>query len=247
LGDGIGVILVKKAIIVGASSGIGRELARIFSINAYVLGLAARRDDLLHALQNELETKSYIKHIDISRQDEAMNRLTELIAEMKDVDLIIITSGIGHINHELDWKKEKETIDVNVSGVTSMINVSLKHFIEKNSGQLVVISSVAALRGGSDGPAYNASKAYIANYLEGIRCKFKKDKTNITVTDIRPGLVDTDMAKGEGLFWVQPPAKVARQIYDAIKLHKKVVYVTKRWGLIAFLVKHIPDWIYNKF
>jgi short-subunit dehydrogenase len=237
---------MKKAIIVGASSGIGRELARILSKNAYVLGLAARRDDLLQALQNELETKSYIKHIDISRQDEAMNSLTELITEMKGVDLIIITSGIGYINHELDWNKEKETIDVNVIGVTSMINVSLKHFMEKNSGQLVVISSVAALRGGSDGPAYNASKAYIANYLEGIRRKLKKNKLNITVTDIRPGLVDTDMAKGEGLFWVQPAAKVARQIYNAIKRHKKVAYVTKRWGVVAFLVKHIPDWIYNK-
>jgi short-subunit dehydrogenase len=237
---------MKKAIIVGASSGIGRELARILSKDAYVLGLAARRDDLLQALQNELETKSYIRHIDISRQDEAMNRLTELITEMQGVDLIIITSGTGHINHELDWNKEKETIDVNISGVTSMMNVSLKHFMEKNSGQLVVISSIAALRGGSDGPAYNASKAYIANYLEGIRCKLKKDKLNITVTDIRPGLVDTDMAKGEGLFWVQPAAKVARQMYNAIKRHKKVACVTKRWGVVAFLVKRIPDWIYNK-
>lgn len=97
--------------------------------------------------------------------------MSELITEMKEVDIIIITSGTGYINHELDWQKEKNTIDVNVSGVTSMINVSLKHFIGKNSGQLVVISSVASLRGSSDGPAYNASKAYICNYLEGIRCK----------------------------------------------------------------------------
>ena len=237
---------MKKAIIIGASSGIGSELAKILSRDNYVLGLAARRIDLLDQLQKELDTKSYVKQIDISKQDEAMNKLAELIDEMMGVDLIIITSGVGFINPELDWNKERDTIDVNVSGVTSMINAALKHFIEKNSGQLVVISSVAALRGSSEGPAYNASKAYISNYLEGVRGKIKKDKMNITITDIRPGLVDTDMAKGEGLFWVQPVEKAAGQIYNKIKHKKDVAYVTKRWGAVAILLKLMPDWILYK-
>ncbi len=232
---------MKKAIIIGASSGIGKELARILAKDNYILGLAARRVDLLHQLQEELGTETHMKYIDISRPDEAMNNLSELIAEMQDTDMIIVTSGTGHINHELDWQKEKDTIDVNVSGVTSMINVALKYFIEKKVGQLVVISSIAALRGGSENPAYNASKAYISNYLEGIRCKMKKDNLNITVTDIRPGLVNTEMAKGEGLFWVQPVEKAAQQIYVKINKKKNVAYVTKRWSLVAFLMKHIPE------
>ena len=237
---------MKKAIIIGASSGIGKELARILSKEDYILGLAARRVELLHQLQEELDTDTYVKYIDISRPDEAMNRLSELIAEMKDINIIIITSGTGYINHELDWQKEKDMIDVNVSGVTSMINVSLKYFIEKNSGQLVVLSSVSGLRGGSDAPAYSASKAYISNYLEGIRCKVKKDNLNITITDIRPGLVDTEMAKGDGLFWVQPVEKVAHQIYTKIIKKKDVAYVTKRWRIIAFLMKRIPDCFFYK-
>ena len=232
---------MKKVIIIGASSGIGKELARILAKDNYILGLAARRVDLLHQLQEELGTETHVKYIDISRPDEAMNNLSELIAEMQDTDMIIVTSGTGHINHELDWQKEKDTIDVNVSGVTSMINVALKYFIEKKVGQLVVISSIAALRGGSESPAYNASKAYISNYLEGIRCKMKKDNLNITVTDIRPGLVNTEMAKGEGLFWVQPVEKAAQQIYAKINKKKNVAYVTKRWSLVAFLMKHIPE------
>lgn len=191
---------MKKAIIIGASSGIGKELAKILSKNQYILGLAARRVELLNNLQDELKTETYVKYIDISKPEEAMNKLSELIDEMKNVDLIVITSGTGHINHELDWQKEKETIDVNVSGVTAMINVALKYFIKKNSGHLAVISSVAALRGGRESPAYNASKAYISNYLEGIRCKVKKSGMNITVTDIRPGLVDTVMAMGKDCF-----------------------------------------------
>ena len=237
---------MKKAIIIGASSGIGKELTRILSKEGYILGLAARRVELLHQLQEELDTDTYVKYIDISRPDEAMNRLSELITEMKDINIIIITSGTGYINHELDWQKEKDMIDVNVTGVTSMINVSLKYFIEQNSGQLVVISSVSALRGGSAAPAYSASKAYISNYLEGIRCKVKKDNLNITITDIRPGLVDTEMAKGDGLFWVQPVEKVAHQIYIKITKKKDVAYVTKRWRIIAFLMKRIPDWLFYK-
>lgn len=125
---------MKKAIIIGASSGIGRELANILSKDNYILGLAARRDELLIQLQKELDTDSYVKHIDISKQDDAMKQLIKLINEMKDIDLIIITSGTGHINNELNWNKEKETIDVNVIGVTAMINISLKYFMTKNSG-----------------------------------------------------------------------------------------------------------------
>jgi short-subunit dehydrogenase len=136
---------MKKAIIIGASSGIGKELAKILSHENYVLGLAARRDALLQELQKELGTETYIKHIDLSKPEEAISRLRELIAEMNGVDLIIIASGIGFINHALDWDKERETIEVNVLGVTAMINVSLKYFIEKGSGQLAVISSIAAL------------------------------------------------------------------------------------------------------
>ncbi len=237
---------MKKAIIIGASSGIGKELARILAKDHYILGLAARRVELLYQLQEELDTDTYVKYIDISRPDEAMNRLSELIDEMNDINIIIVTSGTGYINHELDWKKEKDTIDVNVSGITSMINVSLKYFIKKNSGQLVVISSVAALRGSSDSPAYSASKAYISNYLEGIRCKLKKDNLNITVTDIRPGLVDTEMAKGDGLFWVQPVEKTAHQIYAKINKKNDVAYVTKRWRIVSFLMKRIPNWLFYK-
>ena len=93
---------MNKAIIIGASSGIGRELAKIFSKEKYDLGLVARRSNLLFELQKELPTKSYVKSIEISKQDEAMRQLTELISEMDGVDLIIITSGIGDLNEELN-------------------------------------------------------------------------------------------------------------------------------------------------
>ncbi|CAG1771899.1 partial putative oxidoreductase, partial [uncultured bacterium] len=210
------------------------------------MGLAGRRTELLESLQKEIQHNSLIKNIDVSKQDEAMGHLEDLIDVMGGVDLVVISSGIGFINPELKWRDEKDTIDVNVSGFAAMAGVSFKHFLKQGSGHIVGISSVAALRGAGEAPAYNASKAFISNYLEGLRQKAAKAGTSIAITDIQPGFVDTAMAKGEGLFWVAPPEKAASQIYSAIEGRKKRAYITRRWRLIAWLLKTIPDWIYNK-
>ena len=237
---------MKNAIIIGASSGIGRELAKILSQNGYNLGLTGRRQDLLISLQKELSTQSFVKQIDVSQESEAMKLLNELLEEMSGTDLIVINAGIGFINPNLNWKEEKETIDVNISGFTAMANVAVEFFSKKGSGHIVGISSIAALRGNGKAPAYSASKAFMSNYLEGLRQKFGKLGSPIAVTDIQPGFVDTEMAKGEGKFWVAPPEKAARQIYEAIRKKKKHAYITKRWRIIAWVLKILPDRLYYK-
>jgi len=238
--------MTKKAIVIGATSGIGKQLAKIFSQNGYIVGLAGRRTHLLDELKNELSNNSFAKHIDVSQTDKAINQLKELIAEMEGVDIIVINSGVGFINKDLQWSPEKETIDVNVSGFAAMANVAMHHFLSKGSGHLVGISSISALRGDGDAPAYNASKAFVSNYLEGLRKKVTKLGLSITVTDIQPGFVDTAMAKGDGLFWVASPQKAAQQIYNAIERKNKHAYITKRWRLIGWLMKVMPEFIYNR-
>ncbi|MDP3260327.1 MAG: SDR family NAD(P)-dependent oxidoreductase [Thermodesulfovibrionales bacterium] len=238
--------MTKKAIVIGATSGIGKELAKIFSQNDYIVGLAGRRTLLLDELKNELPNNSFAKYIDVSQTAEAINQLKELIAEMEGVDIIVISSGVGYVNKDIQWSPEKETIDVNVSGFTAMANVAIGHFLSKGSGHLVGISSISALRGDGDAPAYNASKAFVSNYLEGLRKKVAKLGLSITVTDIQPGFVDTAMAKGDGLFWVASPQKAAQQIYNAIERKKKHAYITKRWRLIGWLMKVMPEFIYNR-
>lgn len=236
---------MKKAIIIGATSGIGRELAKILSLNNYVVGMAGRRTELLSNLQRET-SGSYIKRIDVTESEEAITFLKELIQEMGGMDMIVISSGVGFINPELDWKQEKETIDVNISGFAAIANAAFKYFSNQGSGHIVGISSIAAIRGSGEAPAYNASKAFVSNYLEGLRQKASKSGIAITVTEIQPGFVNTAMAKGEGLFWVAPPEKAAWQILRAITGKKKHAYITKRWRSIAWLLKVIPGWIYNK-
>lgn len=237
---------MKKAIIIGASSGIGKELAKILAGNGYTVGLVARRQELLLAIQKELPLKTYIQSLDIRNVDDVQRDLSGLIAEMGGVDLIIISAGIGYLNPELDLGKELETVATNVQGFTVAANVAFRHFLSQGTGHLVGISSIAAIRGNADAPAYNASKAFIANYLEGLAQKAVKLGFAITVTDIQPGLVDTDMAKGEGLFWVAPVRKAAAQIYRAIEKKKSHAFITRRWRLIGWMLKAIPNFLYKR-
>lgn len=235
-----------KAIVIGASSGIGRELAKILAKEGYQIGLVARRKELLVSLQTEIQGKTFIKQVDVSMSSEAMKQIEMLIHEMGGVDLAILSSGVGYINPDFDWTKDKETIEVNVFGFSSLTNVFMKHFLSKGNGHLVGISSVAAVRGSRQGLVYNASKAFISNYLEGLRHKVSKERKQIIITDVKPGFVDTAMAKGDGLFWVTPVDKAAAIIYKIIKKKKSHAYISPRWGIVAWLLKKMPKFLYDR-
>jgi len=238
---------MKKAVVVGASSGIGEGLAKLLVKNDYIVGITGRRADLLNNIRNENPDKYIVKSFDISRTDLTPQQLEELVNELGGLDLLIISSGTGNINYTLDFSIEKGTIDTNVLGFTAVADWTYNYFEKKKSGHLVVISSIAGLRGNRHAPSYNASKSYQINYLEALRQKASKAKCPIFITDIRPGFVDTNMAQGSRLFWVSSVEKASRQIYKAIQLKRKVAYITKRWAIIAIIIKIIPDWIYNKF
>lgn len=243
----------KKAIIIGASSGIGKALAKVLSKKGYILGLIARREELLKELQTELPNKSFIKKIDITHPN-TTTLLFKLIKEMNNVDLIIINSGTGFStsskdwNKEIfDWSKEKVTIDTNVTGFTAMAMASYHYFLKQKRGHLVGISSIAALAPNWKTPAYSASKAFVSTYLQGLAIHAYKSKLSITITDIKPGFVDTKMAQGKGVFWKAPKEIAAIQIYQAIKKKKSIAYITKRWRLIAWILKCMPRYIFNRF
>jgi short-subunit dehydrogenase len=208
--------------------------------------LASRREDLLREVAKEIGTTSRVKVIDVSKPVEAMQSLRELIAEMKDVELFVISAGTGFVNPKLDWEPENETIAVNVSGFTAMANVAIAHLEARGSGYLAGISSIAALRGNPDAIAYGASKAFMSNYLQGVRYRFAKLRLPVVVTDVQPGFVDTPMAKADKKFWVASPEKAAEQIFDAIRRRRKHVYVTRRWRLVAWLIKVMPDWLITR-
>ncbi len=237
---------MRKAVVIGATSGIGEGLAKLLANNNYLVGITGRRTALLEKLKSEKPGSYFIKTFDVGNTKATVEKLEELAAELGGIDLLIISSGTGEINVNLDFEIERQTIQTNVSGFTSIAGWAFNYFENQKSGHLVAITSIAGLRGSRQAPSYNATKAYQINYLEGLRQKATKLKIPVYVTDIRPGLIDTAMAKGEGLFWVMPVEKAVKQIFRGIIRKKKIVYVTKRWRLIAAIMKRIPRPIFDK-
>ncbi len=235
-----------KAIVIGASSGIGNRLATLLTENGYKVGITGRKKELLYKLKKTNPDSFIVKVFDATDIKTSVEKITELTSELGGLDLLVLSSGTGDINEKLNFEIDKKVIDLNVTGFTNIINLTYNYFEKQGFGHVVAVSSVAGIRGSRQAPSYNASKSYQITYLEGLRQKAKKSGKPIIVTDIKPRLVDTNMAKGEGLFWVMPVEKVAKQIYMAIKKKKEIVYVTKRWKLIGILLKTIPRFIYDR-
>jgi short-subunit dehydrogenase len=237
---------MKKAIVVGATSGMGKELARLLAKNGYLVGVTGRRKALLVALKQEGPETFFIKTFDVTDTTLSILELNELVAELGGMDLLIISSGTGELNDNLDFEPEKRTIDTNVIGFTAIADWAFNYFRNQGFGHIAAISSIAGIRGMRHAPSYGSTKAYQINYLQALRQKAGKLNLPITITDIRPGFVNTDMAKGDDLFWVAPVDKAARQMFKALMHKKRVIYVTKRWGLVVWILRRIPNFIYNK-
>lgn len=237
---------MKKAIIIGATSGIGKGLSKLLVAEGFKVGITGRRTELLENSRSENPDSYIIKSFDITDTKSTIEKLEELISELGGLDMLILCSGTGDINEGLDFEIERRTINTNVIGFTCIVDWTFHYFENQQFGHLVAISSIGGLRGSRQAPSYNATKAYQINYLEGLRQKAVKQKTEILITDIRPGFVDTPMAKGEGLFWVMPVEKTVRQIFRAIKKKRKIVYVTKRWRILATILKRLPRLVYDR-
>ena len=233
-------------IVIGATSGIGKALFEKYVKEENRLGIIGRRTQLLDELKHQYPSKTHTATADITKQDEVEQAISSLQKELGSIDLAIVCSGTGDLNPSLDYHVERPTIDTNVIGWTFVVDMLYNLFEQQGHGHLVAITSAGGLRGEPMAPAYSATKAYQINYMEALCKKAYKAGGKITVTDVRPGLVDTAMAKGEGLFWVMPVDKVARQICTAIRNKKSKVYVTKRWHLLAAINKNLPFKLYKR-
>ena len=239
--------MMKKAIIIGASSGLGRELAMVLADNDFMVGITARREELLNELAATKPASYHVSAFDLNKLQNVIPRLDELVEKMGGLDLLVISAGQLHGNTELDYAVEYNTNMVNVNAFTLISNWALRYFQAQSAGHLVGITSVAGARGWRNNPAYNAGKAYQINYLEGLRNLMSKKKMPVTVSTVIPGYIETRM-KGKSLvFWVVEPDVAAKQIFRSIRKKKKIIYTLRRWRLGYWLYKRVPNILIEKF
>ena len=236
---------MNKVIIIGATSGIGRELAKMYAANNWLVGATGRRRELLDSLQKDFPDNIITECFDVA-SDENIECIKNLTQQLGGLDLLIYNSGYGEPSKLLDWTIDKNTIQINVNGFAEIVNFIFNYFLLEGKGHIAATSSIAGIRGNSFAPAYSASKAYMSTYMEGLYIKAARLKLPIYLTDIQPGFVKTKMAKGHGQFWVSAVEKAALQIFTAIKNKKRIAYITKRWWLVAKLMRCLPMAIYKK-
>lgn len=263
------VTATKKAVVVGASSGMGREVAKRLSKAGYVVGLVARRVPLLESLQDELSNFSYIKQIDVTAVD-AREQLQALIDQMGGLDLMVISispyldnrisaaaraeqeglSNFAPCTYELKWTEKANFLNVCAYGFIAVADVALEYFIKQNSGHLVGISSTSGLRGSFFCPEYSASKACVMIYMEGVRNYMLQNNINVYITDVVAGYVSVEHSPfGEDptAYWEITCKQAGKEIMEGIKARKKMVYVPSKIWLVVYLRKYLPDFIYNRY
>lgn len=238
---------MKRVIITGATSGIGRELALQLSAKGYKVGLTGRRTERLQELKEEIGELAHIRTLDVTDHEQAEKVYNELLEEMGGMDIMILNAGMGRIQMLPPWEAESKIIELNALAFAHGCHFAFDYFRNRDEGQIVGMSSMAALLAFRSAAAYTASKHFISNYMTSYRQKAKRVNGDIAITEIRPGYVWTEMTeRSKGMFWVATVEKAVRQMVTGIEKRKNYVYVTKRWRLIAWVAKLVPRWVWDR-
>ena len=253
----------KRAIVMGATSGIGQEVARLLAANGYEVGIAGRREERL--VQMAQATPGIVTHrqIDVTKED-APTELQKLIEELGGMDLYFHSSGIGWENVALDADKELKTVETNGVGFVRMVSAAYNWFAEQRADEakqraegdeqragdkerkarIACITSIARTRGLGAAPAYSATKRMQAHYLECLSQQARMRHLNIGITDIRPGFVATDLIAGSHFPLQLKAEDVARTIVRAIERGSEVVTIDWRYRLLVAAWQLIPRWLW---
>ncbi|RME07474.1 MAG: SDR family NAD(P)-dependent oxidoreductase [Anaerolineae bacterium] len=241
-----------RAIVVGASSGIGAALARRLAAEGYALALLGRRAGQLEELAAAInrsagQTVALAYPHDVTHYDEIPALFQQIVAALGRLDLLAYVAGVMPplAPNEYNFEKARQTVEVNLLGAIAWLDQAAMLFQRQGSGQIVGVSSIAGDRGRVAHPPYHATKAGLSTYLESLRNRLAKH--GVHVLTVKPGFVDTEMLAGASrTFWVIPPAQAAGDIWKAIRRRRQVVYTPARWRLIALTLIHIPSFIFRR-
>jgi short-subunit dehydrogenase len=234
----------KKVIIIGATSGIGREVALIYIAQGWKVGVAGRREAELESLRAEYPEQVYAQTLDVTQED-APEKLHALIEQVGGMDVFLLSSGIGKQNPTLETGLELATAATNVEGFIRMTNAAFHYFEQQGHGHLAVISSIAGTKGLGAAPAYSATKGFQNIYMDALDQLARMKKLNIQFTDIRPGFVATPLLNNQKKYPMLMEAPiVALDIVSAIEKKKRVAIIDWKFRLLVGFWRLIPRWIW---
>ena len=234
----------KKVIIIGATSGIGREVALIYIAQGWKVGVAGRRGAELEALRSAYPEQVSAQALDVTKED-APQKLQALIEQVGGMDVFLLSSGIGKQNPTLETGLELATAVTNVEGFIRMTNAAFHYFEQQGHGHLAVISSIAGTKGLGAAPAYSATKGFQNIYMDALDQLARMKKLNIRFTDIRPGFVATPLLNNQKKYPMLMEAPiVALDIVSAIKKKKRVAIIDWKFRLLVGFWRLIPKWIW---
>lgn len=246
----------RRAIVVGASSGIGAALVRQLAQAGYTVAALARREAKLEALCQEVNAAITADAVatavhpyphNVTNYEEIPGLFQTIVRDLGGLDLIIYVAGVQPAvdPDEYNFEKDKAMIEVNLLGAMAWLNEAATRFERAGGGHIVGISSIAGDRGRVGAPGYNTSKAGLNTFLEALRNRLTRH--GITVTTIKPGFVDTILLENAPkTFWVISPETAAAAIHKAIRHKKQTVYLPARWGLVGLIIRHIPSFIFRR-
>lgn len=235
-----------RAIVIGASSGIGREVSRLLIERGWTVGVAARRTDRLEELRAAAPDRVFTAGIDVTH-DDAPALLRQLIEATDGMDLYFHASGIGKQNQQLNEDIELNTLETNGLGFTRMIGEAFRYFAEKGGGHIAAISSIAGTKGMGAAPSYSATKALQNTYLQSLEQLANMRKLPIRFTDIRPGFVDTALLDdGNHYPLMMKPEQVAKKALQAIDHKRHICVIDWRWRIITAFWRRVPRWIWRR-
>ena len=234
----------KKVIIIGATSGIGREVALIYIAQGWKVGVAGRREAELEALRSAYPEQVSAQALDVTKED-APQKLQALIEQVGGMDVFLLSSGIGKQNPTLETGLELTTAATNVEGFIRMTNAAFHYFEQQGHGHLAVISSIAGTKGLGAAPAYSATKGFQNIYMDALDQLARMKKQNIRFTDIRPGFVATPLLNDKKKYPMLMDAPiVALDIVSAIEKKKRVAIIDWKFRLLVGFWRLIPKWIW---
>lgn len=245
-------LVFRRAIVVGASSGIGAEIARQLAADGCAVALLGRREEELQkvaaAITSSGRGSAFVKKHDVTQTDTVPALLDELVKQLGGLDLLVYASGIMSTpgEGEYDFAQDRAQIEVNLIGGMAWTAPVCAMFEAQRSGTILGISSIAGERGRRTFPAYATSKAAFSTWLEALRNKASRHGVNIVT--VKPGFVDTPMTTAiERKPMVIPASKAATLILEAAKRGgSPSVFVPGQWWLVAMILRHIPSFLFRK-